>query len=200
MVIREKYEWAQLWWEEADNALVKRVLLIGDSITVGYRPYVQEKLKEKFLVDMLSTSKSIDDPSFIKELNYILNEYQYTLIHFNNGLHGNHVSDDDYESFYKRVLKILKDKCNNVILVTSTPVTVVGDGEQLDIEADKRVNNRNVIVKKLAQENNLKVNDLYDEFYNKFDYRCGDGYHYNDLGKKAQGEIVAENILYNVIL
>ena len=38
---REYAEWNNNWWEEAGNFEARRVLLIGDSITNGYRNDVQ---------------------------------------------------------------------------------------------------------------------------------------------------------------
>ena len=44
--IREEVEWCNIrWFDGADTG--KRVLLIGDSITLGYGNVVCEKLKEK---------------------------------------------------------------------------------------------------------------------------------------------------------
>lgn len=195
MTIREKYEWAQIWWEEADSNSLERILLIGDSITLGYKQFVQEALKGKYYVDMLATSKSIDDPSYIRELNYILNEYPYKLIHYNNGLHGWHVKADDYETSYKCVINMLLTKCNNIVLTTSTPVTKVEDNTQIDTEKDEVLKERNCVVQKLAKEFNFKVDDLYEDMLGKSEYRVDDGYHYDETGKKVQGDIVANKIL-----
>ena len=61
--IREEVEWCNIrWFDGADTG--KRVLLIGDSITLGYGNVVCEKLKEKQIhTAWLCTSKSIDNPS-----------------------------------------------------------------------------------------------------------------------------------------
>ena len=55
--IREEVEWCNIrWFDGADTG--KRVLLIGDSITLGYGNVVCEKLKEKQIhTAWLCTSK-----------------------------------------------------------------------------------------------------------------------------------------------
>lgn len=194
MNTREKYEWTNCWWEEADNNERSRILLIGDSITVGYRPCVQENLRGKYLIDMFTTSKSIDDSSFTKELQYILSEYPYALIHFNNGLHGKHVKQNEYEKYYRQAVNFISQKCGNIILATSTPVTVECNVSQISQDDDKRIKERNEIVLKIARENGWAVDDLYSQMLNKPEYRLDDGYHYNQEGTKAQGIIVAGQI------
>ena len=82
--IREEVEWCNIrWFDGADTG--KRVLLIGDSITLGYGNVVCEKLKEKQIhTAWLCTSKSLDNPSLRKEIEYAMSEYPVELIHFNN--------------------------------------------------------------------------------------------------------------------
>lgn len=61
---REHCEWCNLWWEQANNETLPRVLFIGDSITAGYRPLVQQALQGSACIDMCASSRAIDDPAF----------------------------------------------------------------------------------------------------------------------------------------
>ena len=46
-IAREAIEWCNIWIPDANETKLPRVLLIGDSITGGYGPEVEEALKGK---------------------------------------------------------------------------------------------------------------------------------------------------------
>lgn len=52
MPILEYAEWCDYWWENAPDQTKPRVLLVGDSVTRAYRPYVNEFLGKEILADM----------------------------------------------------------------------------------------------------------------------------------------------------
>src|ERR1035437_6877487 len=89
-VVREGTEWAQISNPSDNDLTTPRVLLIGDSISVGYANGVREQLKGKYLVDELGTSRSVNDPIYAAQALMMLQEHHYAAIHFNNGLHGWH--------------------------------------------------------------------------------------------------------------
>src|SRR6476620_2501331 len=99
MIRLEQYKWCDFWWQEAPRQDNKRVLLVGDSITRAYRPYVNELLKGDIFADQLASSRALDNPAYISELDYMLlqQNMNYQGIHFNNGLHGWHLSAEEYE-------------------------------------------------------------------------------------------------------
>lgn len=198
MAVLERYEWCNYWWEEANEDGKPRILLIGDSITQGYRSLVREVLEEKVYVDMAASSRAVDNPALWREINYMLEENpdRYKVIHFNNGLHGKHVSKEDYALHLEQiVLKIMERAPKaKLVLVTSTPITKKGVPDELDEELNGMVLDRNRAVAVLAEKYRLPVDDLYSAMLGKGEYRVEDGYHYNTEGKKAQGAIVAEFI------
>ena len=53
-IVRETSEWANIWWDHADDPTMDRVLLIGDSISVGYTQPVIQRLQGIALVDRFS--------------------------------------------------------------------------------------------------------------------------------------------------
>ena len=193
MIHREPLEWTRTWWEQSESDLLPRALLIGDSIVCGYRDYVQKELNGKAYVDQFATSKFISDPFFQKELSLYLDEYKYSCIHFNHGLHGRDFSDDEYSKYYEETLKLLLTKCDKVILVLSTPITQKNNPGQLD-ELNDVVKRRNNIVKALAEKYSLPIDNLYDVMEAHPEYKLNDGYHYNDDGKIFQAKLVAQSI------
>ena len=193
MYKREQFEWCNYWWEEAADTKNPRVLVIGDSITAGYRPFVNDLLKETALVDMYASSRSINDRSYFKELEHALSEYPYRVIHFNNGLHGIHLSIDEYCSNLIKIIFLIQSKqpAARIILATSTPVTLAGHPDEQDEGMNRIICERNQIVIETAATHHLPVDELYAAMLGKSDIRMEDGYHYNEKGKAIQAEIVA---------
>jgi lysophospholipase L1-like esterase len=195
----ERYEWCDFWWEEATSQHGNRVLLIGDSITRGYRPHLNKLLHGIAYVDMLATSKAVDNPSLFREMDYILyhqTEFTYQVIHINSGLHGFHLSVAEYEHHYDRVIGYLLEHSHGAKLVVAltTPVTKEGEPGQLNSAINDKVIERNKAAERLAAKYNLELNDLYSRMLGKSDYRAADGYHYNSHGEQAQAGIVAEKL------
>lgn len=195
-VLRERSEWCHLWWDHADDPALPRVLLIGDSITRGYRPTVTDKLKDKVHVDMFSTSKGVNDPAFEKELRYMLNEYEYVAVHFNNGLHASHMSEELYRSSLERAVDIIRERCPKAILLwaQSTPITEKTDSAVLDEKMNGQVLRRNETAAEVMKERGIPVNDLYSLIDGRPGFRLSDGYHYTEDGYRFLGLAVAERI------
>lgn len=193
---REKYEWIRIWWESANDDSKPRVLLIGDSITAGYRPIVNEIMHETAMIDQLATSRAINDPALVKELNYMLSEYDYEVIQFNNGLHGWHIDDKEYKETLGKIIKLIMTFQSNckIILVTTTPSTKKGYTTELNLEKNKIIVSRNKIVSLVAEKHGLTVNDLYSDIFGNSQIRAEDGSHYTAEGYKLLAEKVAMSI------
>ena len=65
-----------------------RVLLMGDSILNGYLPGVAKALQGKAFVDAWVTPTSQGDKSLPRQIEEVLAQGPYAVIHFNLGLHG----------------------------------------------------------------------------------------------------------------
>jgi hypothetical protein len=195
-IVREQYEWANIWWDHADDLDSGRVLLIGDSISVGYTAVVTRHLEGRARVDRLGTSRSITDPAFTKELFYLLGEFGYRVIHFNNGLHGAHVTDDDYAAGLRAMVRLLLEYGRGARLIwcSSTPVTVVDDPARLDAEKNPVVIRRNASAAQVMAEFGLPTNDLYALAVDRAELKSNDGYHFVAEGQEVLGQAVAEAI------
>jgi hypothetical protein len=198
MNVLEQYEWCDFWWQEAPQQGKKRVLLVGDSISRAYRPYVNDQFKGEVYADQLSSSRALDNPAFLFELDYMLklNNVKYDAIHFNNGLHGIHLTAYQYELLLENVIQHILSYIDysKIILALSTPVTKPNIPTELEAEVNNKVMDRNEVMERLAIKYNIKLNDQYTKMLGKSEYRSDDGYHYNVTGEKAQAAIVAEII------
>lgn len=194
----ETYEWSNIWWEHADDSSKPRILIAGDSITVGYRGDVNSIFSGEIYADAYSTSKSVDNPFYLEEMDLVIRQSPavYDMIHFNCGLHGFHLCADDYAVYYENAVSHILELYPNtkLALVLSTPVTAAGHPDQLDEKKNAVVQARNEKVAKIAEKRNLPVNDLYTPMLDKPELRENDGLHYNSKGCRYQAELVAQFI------
>ncbi|WP_164821509.1 SGNH/GDSL hydrolase family protein [Paenibacillus koleovorans] len=203
MIQLEKREWCEFWWEETGPSPKKRILLIGDSITKGYYPYVKERLQNEAVVDKLATSKAVGNPSLLRELDYMLRHpigYRYDAVHFNNGLHGQHLSVEEYERGMEEVIRyVVEAGPPFIVLALCTPVTEVKAPDRLDAKVNAMVMERNQAVRQLAAQYALSLNDLYTPMLGRSEYGAGDGYHFNEQGRQAQAELTAQAIMAAIV-
>ncbi|HEX2999481.1 MAG TPA: SGNH/GDSL hydrolase family protein, partial [Armatimonadota bacterium] len=172
-LVREKYEWSNIWWDCADDKNLPRVLLIGDSISVGYGPTVTKLLEGKYHVDRLSTSRAVNDPILYKETRMMLVDNHYAAIHFNNGLHGFHLKGPEYDKALREYVDLLQKESGGAKLIwaASTPITAPNATDKLS-DSNAAVITRNELALKLMQERGIPVDDLYALMLGKADRRA----------------------------
>ena len=192
----ENIEWTQTWFEQSEPRDKARVLLIGDSISVGYRSPVHKELGGEWYVTAHSTSKALDNPWFMEEIAMTAKQvgYTYDHVHFNNGLHGWHLSEEEYREGYEKAILGLKELFPNarISLVTSTSTCKMDNGVMVLREDNDIVIARNKIVRELAAKYDLPVDDLYAVSAENNNYHGGDGVHFTGEGYNALAKQVAE--------
>ena len=190
---KERFEWIHSWCDEAQNGDLPRVLLVGDSITYGYQEKVRALLQGVCYVDYISTSYAIDAKMYQQLIYNFITDSKYDLVHFNNGLHGIHISQRSYKSRLEKLLAKV-DKDVKIILATSTIMYREGN-KRLDSVWMKRVRERNAVMEELSKERNYAVNDLYALSVSiPKEKRCEDGAHYLEDGYAIFASAVAEKI------
>lgn len=191
---REGTEWAILHWESAPDTTLPRVLLVGDSIANSYYGHVGELLKGKAHVDLLATSKSVCDPAFLLELAVATDGYKHAVIHFNNGLHGFHLSDAQYEAGLRRMVAKLRELSPQAKLVWGSSTSAVNLATmQLDANTNPRVLARNEIAARVMNELGIPIDDLYAVIVDHNDWHS-DSLHFKDEGRNALGEAVVRAV------
>ena len=199
-ITRENIEWSDFWWENEPDASKPRVLFVGNSITMGYYPAVSAKMAEKVNCDRYCTSRSIEDPSLMQETKIAMGKYKHAVIHFNNGLHGWHLTGEQYEKGLRKYVRFLmankSRKCRLVYSLT-TPVPSKEAGVKLDHERNKIVMERNSIALKVMKEYNVQVIDLYglmEPEIEKYSRSKGD-LHYKKEGYEMMSQKIGDEIL-----
>lgn len=190
--MKERFEWINSWCDEAASSDLPRVLLVGDSITLGYQEKVRNKLKGVCYVDFIATSYAIDTKMFNDMVSSFFADSEYALIHFNHGLHGQHVLKRTYKSRLKKLLQ--KAKNGKIVLATSTIVYCEGN-TRLDRVWSKKLKERNDAVKELSEEFGYGIDDLYSVSLSMpTDKRSLDGVHYTEEGYEDFACVVTDCI------
>ncbi len=196
----ETYEWDDIWVIHANDEKRDRVMLIGDSISRGYRHKAAEALSGDFYVDNYATSKGIDNPALTKTISLVLAQQpKYKVIHFNNGLHGFHLSDAEYEEHFESVIKFLTETYpdKKLIIGLTTPARERGNTQNL-AERNHRVIARNRAAVRIAEKYGIAVNDLYSVLDGTNKYHCEDGIHLIEEGYELLAEKIKEKV-YEVL-
>jgi lysophospholipase L1-like esterase len=194
---KESIEWCDIWISHANETNLPRVLLIGDSITRAYYPEVEKHLEGKAYVGRLASSAFISDPALLKQIEMVLNEYQFDVIHFNNGMHGWQHSENEYAEAFPKLLSTIQKYAPKAKLIwaSTTPLkvspTLPPDNQTQ--ATDERIAGRNVIALKVMQANGIPVDDLNTPMRGHPELHS-DNVHFNDQGIAIQAAQVAASV------
>jgi acyl-CoA thioesterase-1 len=149
-----------------------RVLLIGDSISIGYTLAVRNELKGKANVHRPATNCGPTTRG-VEMIDQWLGNSAWDVIHFNFGLHDlkfvddqgknappdkghPQVSDADYEKNLEALVARMKKTGAKLIFATTTPVP---SGADARIKGDERKYNE--IARRVMQKHGVVIDDLY---------------------------------------
>ena len=148
----------------ADVAGLPRVLLIGDSISIGYTLPVRQELAGKANVHRIPTNGG-PTKNGTANLAKWLGEGKWDVIHFNFGLHDlkimeggkRQVEPEDYERNLRSLVAELRKTGARLIFATTTPVP---EGKLNPPRNFGDVATYNRIALKVMQENGVAIDDL----------------------------------------
>lgn len=193
---REHIEWCDLWIRSAESTRHPRALLIGDSICRGYYPAVEKRLDGKVDCARVATSRFLSDPVYFQELALVLNQCRFSVVHFNNGLHGWDYSEADYADGLRTLVEFLRCSAPGATLVwaTSTPVYQANDLGRFD-PRHQRVIERNHLAAEVMTAHGIATNDLFNLALGKMPWFTQDGVHYHAEGNEHLADQVATQVL-----
>ena len=196
MPFRERIEWCDVWVTDADSADRRRVLLIGDSITRSYFGPVEEIVKARYSCARVTSSRSVCDPNFMRELDLVLQEYRFSLIQLNNGLHGWDYTEAAYAESLGQCMDLLSERAlsSRLVWANSTPVWARGESGVLAPNT-ARVRERNRLALELASRRQIPVVDLFAALVEHPEHFGQDGVHLTAGGQRLAAGIVADGIL-----
>lgn len=182
-----------------DDPKLPRVLLIGDSISIGYTLPVRKLLEGKANVHRIPTNGG-PTTNGLANLKTWLGESKWDVIHFNWGLHDvkympdgkRQVSPEDYEKNLRELVKQLKATGATVIWCSTTPVPEGVTGVRRD---PPDVPLYNEIAKKIMEENKVPTDDLYSFALPRLkEIQLPLNVHYSDAGSDVLATQVATAI------
>ena len=190
----------------AQQKPLPRVVLVGDSIRIGYAPLVAKLLEGKAIV--ISAKPNGEDSANVLENleEWVLRE-KPDVIHFNAGLHDLKLKDGsyqvpvvDYEKNLTRILERIRKETNaNVIFATTTPIL-----DKLHVERkagfdrfEADVQKYNVAAMAVMKQAGIPVNDLHKlvEDSGAEKLLTSDGTHYTQEGYERLAAAVTDSIL-----
>jgi len=189
----EEIEWT---WEVRpahSDPKLPNVLLLGDSITRNYYPEVQRQLAGTTNVYLLATSASVGDPRLLRQLSdYAIAEpVTFSVVHFNNGMHGWAYSEAEYRAAFPSLIAELHALAPKAALVWATTTPVKVDTEPGP--TNSRILARNSIAQSFVKEARISIDDQHALMAEHPDLYL-DGVHYNEQGSNLQGVQAAKSI------
>lgn len=191
-----------------------KVLILGDSISIGYTPYVKELLKD--VADVSRPDENCQGTSNgVKKIDAWLGDTRWDVIHFNFGLHDlkrvdpatgqNSTREEDpkqadlkqYTRNLKAITQRLKKTGAVLIFATTTPFPDKPDGP-LRHSSDAEAYNRAAL--KIMKKNKVLIDDLHDFIQPRMaELQIPKNVHFTKEGSKVLAEQVAEAIRKEIL-
>jgi len=179
------------------------VLLIGDSISIGYTVSTRELLKGKANVHRIPTNGG-PTTNGLKNLDQWLGTKKWDVIQFNWGLHDLRFMDDgkhqvpigQYEKKLRELVARLKQTGAKLIWASTTPVP---EGNLNPPRKNSDVAAYNAVAKKIMAENGIPIDDLYTFALPRLkEIQLKENVHFTPEGYRALAGQVAASILARV--
>ena len=194
---------------------MKRVLLLGDSIRIGYQFYVKELLKDECEVVFWA-----DDNGRFVQYNYwqinqmFKNHGHFDIVHFNNGYWDMNIEPPcdepmnpipEYVAGLKKMINYIRKQKAIPIFANTVPIYKHGSSEDnTGTEASITYNNDWVIsynkaAEELMKKEKVQINDMYSKMITgpKY-YKCPDMLHLTETGYRECALLTAEAIRKNL--
>lgn len=203
-------------WKFTPNPKLPNVLILGDSISIGYTLQVREQLEGVANVYRPMMRKNgqtlpgncLDSATGLKKLHDWLGTNAWQVIHFNFGLHdlkyldkhgkyvtankGTQVATPEvYEKNLQEMVTLLKKTGAVLIWASTTPVPAHSLGR---MEGDEKIFNR--VAEKVMKENHVQIDDLWGAVaphFKELEIKPGN-VHFNAEGYKILASHVVQSI------
>lgn len=199
----------------AGDDRVRNVLIIGDSISIGYTPYVQTMLAylaevKRPTLDNGEAENCEGTANGLKNVHRWLGNTSWDLIHFNFGLHdlkhvdtttgeGSQNPNDplqadlkQYKKNLSEIVEILKETGADLIFATTTPYPDRTEGPLRDPGMPEKYNR---VAVKIMNKNNIAINDLYTFAQPRLnEIQLPNNVHFKDTGYRQLADKVIDRI------
>lgn len=204
-------------WHFTPDPDLPNVLILGDSVSIGYTLQVRELLQGKANVYRPVRARAnrpencSGSSTGVAKLDRWLGNIEWSVIHFNWGLHdlkhvhvaGKHSKSNDpasptlatvaqYQANLEKIVARLKQTDASLVFATTTPVV---PGTLNPLRTPDAPVRYNAAALKVMQANDIRVNDLYAFCQPHLsEWQLPQNVHFNAVGSQALAEQVASVI------
>lgn len=190
---------------QIDHPEWPKVLIYGDSISMGYRgPFIPELLKHEVYVFHCCSFVGGDVPK--QALEEMAGRYQFAAVVFNNGLHSLHwtpdkVTDQVVHDRMRDLTQAFKKGAPQakVYYLMTTPHTAPrpAPNEPVNALGDKNdvVIRLNTISAQVMKEENVEIIDIYSILAKRLELAAGDGYHWQGPAYQVISDELTKRLL-----
>ncbi|HZZ37603.1 MAG TPA: SGNH/GDSL hydrolase family protein [Acidobacteriaceae bacterium] len=191
--IPEEIEWT---WEVRPphpDPQLPNVLLLGDSISRNYFPEVRKDLSGVANVYLMASSTCVGDPRIEHQIAEFakMEAVRFSVVHFNNGMHGWRYSEARYQAAYPaylREVQRLAGRGGRLIWASTTPVrSDAKDATNPRIEARNRIAGAFVEAAGIPIDHQFSLMEKHQDLHE-------DPVHFNPTGADLQGDQAAAMI------
>jgi dienelactone hydrolase len=185
-----------------DDQALARVLIIGDSISIGYTVGVRKLLSGKANVHRVKGNCQYSAVG-VERIDTWLGNGDWDLIHFNFGLwdwygwsQEQKATPESYAANLCQIVTKLKATKAKLIFALTTPPCVGPEKKVEIIITEERAKEFRDAALAVMKKHGVEINDLYTPFAGeRAQYQRGaDNVHYGDEGKTLQARLVATTI------
>ena len=185
--------------EVPDEPGLPRVLLIGDSISIGYTLPVRELLRGKANLHRIPENGATTATGVAK-LDGWLGSGKWDVIHFNFGLHDVKIMEDGkrqvepaaYEANLRQIVARLKRTGARLVFATTTPVP---DATQNPPRRSADVPAYNSLARRVMESEGVDIDDLYGLALSRVtEIQRPANVHFTDPGYEVLARQVAEAV------
>jgi lysophospholipase L1-like esterase len=192
---------------DSEEPKMPKVVLLGDSIRLGYAAVVEKELAGKVAI-VSPKANGGDSSNLLKNLDAWVIREQPALVHFNCGIHDTkkskakgtfQVPPEHYEANLRKIVeRIRKETKATVLFATTTPILderAAKGRTKADYELlNASVEQYNRIAHKVMDDLKVPVNDLHALFADaetRGRLMSSDGVHFTTDGRALLGKAVA---------
>jgi acyl-CoA thioesterase-1 len=196
--------------EPTASTPLPKVLILGDSISIGYTPVVRKLLAER--ADVQRPNGNCQHSAYgLANVKKWVGDVKWDVIHFNFGIWDTHMLDgqnqlvrdetaapgplhirhtpEQYRKNLEQIIAVLQASGAKLIFANTTPIMKRTGKRFEDIKT------LNATAAALMNEKQIPINDLYEFVLpNAKEWQTGDQVHFNAVGNEALGRRVAEAI------
>jgi len=185
----------------SEREKLPQVLLLGDSISLGYEQGVRELLDGRAIVH--HPPENCQSTTYgLEKIDEWLREGDWDVIHFNWGIWDAHrleydqlrTTPEQYEKNLRELTARLKRSGAKLIWASTTPMKTV-HAEGIWVEGSD-IPLRNEIARRVMDENEIPIDDLYVGMMSQLDrFLSDDGCHFTPEGYASLAQAVAANVM-----